>query len=202
MNPSRLICGIASGIIVLIGVTGCVRGAVPAAGEASATSPTTPTSPASPTEQDVVTSLSEARKFQNAILEQLVEFVPPELITGGMTEPIPEMRGLSCKWSDGSDDARESEGVFLPGGYDVEVANNSDLSGVMDEVFASYEGNPEWIAESSGEGDERLILLTSMDGYTIYVRQYAIAEDTRRFSLSSFSPCIRVSEEFDLFGYH
>lgn len=193
MNYQLWISGMTVGVALLLGLTSC--------GPETTKTETGPPE-AAPSETQEVAALEAARELQNSTLSRLVEYVPQELIIGGMTGPIPEMRALSCNWSEGSQAAWERAGVFLPGGYDVEVAREADLSGVLDAVLASYERLPGWSAVSSGEGDERLLVLTSSEGYSFYVRQYPVTEDARRFSVSSFSPCIGVSEGFDVLDYY
>lgn len=145
-------------------------------------------------------TLREARDYQNLLLKELVAFVPRESITGGMEEPIARMPGMSCNWDEGAGASWERAGVFLPGGFDVEVGLDTDLAAVLDAIAARYEELPGWTVDSSGDGYERLVTLTSHDDYSFYVRQYPDSEGVLQFSVSSFSPCIEAPEGFDPFG--
>lgn len=145
-------------------------------------------------------TLREARDYQNHVLAEMVSFVPVEAVTGGMDRPIAQMSVMSCNWEEGAGASWEKTGVFLPGGYDVEVALNTELDAVLDDVAAKYMKLQGWTVGSKGEGGERVLEVTSPDGYDFYVEYYPVSEGALQFSVSSFSPCIEAPEGFDPFG--
>ncbi len=152
-----------------------------------------------PVEERPTITLGDARTFQNDVLIEFMTFVPSNMIVGGMSEPIPRMRAMPCNWTKGSNVSWEKSGVFLPGGYDVELSLDSDASQVLDAVQQNYEARSGWAVSSSGEAGERVLNLVSADGYEFYLEYYPIDDGMLLFSISSFSPCLEAPDDFDIF---
>jgi hypothetical protein len=146
-------------------------------------------------------TLSEARAYQNDVLFDLISFVPTDVVTGGMSGPIDRMHAMTCDWSERPAEklTGSAEEIFLPGGYDVEVASDISVDALFDEVQAAYAERPGWEVSSTGESRERVVALVSPEGYTFYLESYTPTATTLRVSASSFSPCFSAPTGFDRF---
>lgn len=143
-------------------------------------------------------TLQEARQFQNQVLLDLGEFVPAEQVSGGFDGPIERMSAMKCDWAKELVRSSKDSGVFLPGGFDIEVLPDTDLGVVFDQILNEYEAS-EWAVVSEGSGTDRELELISPDGYTIYLSIYDSDISKLTLAISSFSPCIKAPDDFDIF---
>lgn len=143
-------------------------------------------------------TLQEARQFQNQVLLDLGEYVPAGQVSGGFDGPIERMSAMKCDWMEGPALSSKDSGVFLPGGFDIEVLPETDLGVVFDQILDEYE-NSGWTVASEGSGTDRELELISPDGYTIYLTIYDSDTSKLTLAISSFSPCIKAPEDFDIF---
>ncbi len=143
-------------------------------------------------------TLQEARQFQNQELLDLGEYVPREHVRGEISGPIERMSAMKCDWAKGPAFSSKNSGVFLPGGYDIEIQSETDTGAILDRILEDYESRG-WTVVEEGSGDDRELELTSSDGYTFYVRFYNSDVTDQEFVISSFSPCIKAPDDFDIF---
>ena len=158
---------------------------------------TPPEIPAPPKTQ---ITLQEARSFQNKILADMGSYVEQEAVIGGMQSPIPRMAGLTCDWAAGSGGSDDISGVFLPGGYDLEVASGTDLDIVRSEIQETYAALSGWETVWTDNDGDRELLVMSPQEYKFYLSAYVVgANGNLRLDISSFSPCLEAPEGFSLF---
>lgn len=145
-------------------------------------------------------TLQEARKYQNRVLSELGGYVPPEFVVGGMSAPIEQMPPMSCDWMDGAGASAEKSGVFLPGGYDLEVSLETDLDEIRDRIRNDYDDDG-WEAtwENRSRADSRTLQLLSPNGYSFYLSSITTKSGVRKLLMSSFSPCIKAPADFSMF---
>ncbi len=167
-------------ILSLIMLSGCAR----------AVDPVEPGSP--------LTTLQEARVFQNDELVRLAQYVSPEWIVGGFEEPIPRMHGLSCDWMAGAASSPDVAGVMLPGGYDLEVKPTVNLIPILEMVAEEYQQDG-WAVDWEEPNKHEDLMLTSPEGYVFFVSATMLRDGGLEYSMSSFSPCLKAPEGFTLF---
>lgn len=143
-------------------------------------------------------SLRESRQFQNQELLQLAAYVSLDTVVGGMGAPIPQMNGMTCDWAKPGSDASVEAGVFLPGGYDIEVSSEVDLDQVLEQIRVDYLEKG-WNAYWDNTGENKSVNLISPEGYEFFLTVLPSKESSQKLMMSSFSPCLQAPEGFTLF---
>lgn len=143
-------------------------------------------------------TLSEAREFQNSVLLDLATYVPADSLIGGMDAPLPEMSGMTCDWARKGGAASSESGVFLPGGYDIEVSSDVDLAEVLDQIRLDYLEKG-WEAHEGSSKGRKSVRLASPEGYEFFLTALSIKDGSLKLVMNSFSPCVKVPENFSLF---
>lgn len=149
------------------------------------------------TEPPAIT-LSEARRVQNHALLELAAYLPTEAVVGGMDAPIPQMNGMTCDWADNEPTGATEVGIFLPGGYDLEVSSEVDLRQVLKQIQEDYLEKG-WQAYWDEPGEGNSMNLISPDGYEFFLTALPLKGPSQKLRMSSFSPCIQAPEDFTLF---
>jgi len=143
-------------------------------------------------------TLTEAREYQNRVLEELAAFVPPEVVVRN-NGPIEKMKGMRCDWYKGTRSAGADAGVMLPGGQYVGVKPGTDLDAVREAMAEHYRTEPGWEVNWEQHEGWRTLALDSPDGYGFYVSAYRVDSADPELGMSSFSPCMKAPEGFTLF---
>ena len=146
-------------------------------------------------------TLSEAREFQNHALLELATYVPTDAVVGGMDTPIPQMNGMTCDWAKSGNAASAESGVFLPGGYDIEVSSGVDLHRVLEQIQTDYREKG-WQAYWDEGGKGSSMNLISSEGYEFILTALPARNLSQKLRMSSFSPCLRTPEGFTLFDQY
>lgn len=145
-------------------------------------------------------TLSEARERVNNDINNVISFIDESGWGEPYGGPIPAMSAMWCD-ADQTGYLNEDAGITLPGTTDLLVKRSVDMEKVMESVAASYEKKPGWLVErqENFEAGRLQLSISAPDGYEIGARYFVSgqSEDLWNVSVSSFSPCIPVPEDYN-----